>query len=322
MDAPPSADTVLSPDQPKKRVRRTAGEIDRLYKCDTAGCGKCYGSEGALKMHVKLKHPEHPRNKLSNPSKKSPQVSPTPNDYSEYVSPQLPPPCQPLNIDGTIVQTTGTHPVSPIMISHVISSNTPSDSFYNVSRTPSPRYPSSPNTGVFSSFTLPKQSAPKPEKPVKYKLESDSSSPPSAAAIDLLKPASNIAPLMVSSSPSTSLVVAHLKIGDWERGSFTVNDIVARFAHDDRVIMWEIEEFDVRQRIAFSFDAVVDIKLKVCVLVCDVYLHMYVIGGEENRSHCLSILPSLFIMLLAHDIYILFKYILYKYYITIFFIYL
>jgi ribosomal protein L37AE/L43A len=39
----------------KKRVRRTATEIERNWKCDL--CGKSYGSEGALKTHLKLKHP-------------------------------------------------------------------------------------------------------------------------------------------------------------------------------------------------------------------------------------------------------------------------
>ena len=40
----------------KKRVRRTAAEIERKYKCKEAGCSKSYGTEGALKMHKKLKH--------------------------------------------------------------------------------------------------------------------------------------------------------------------------------------------------------------------------------------------------------------------------
>ncbi len=43
----------------KKRKRRVAAEIERKYKCKVApNCTKAYGSEGALKMHIKLKHPE------------------------------------------------------------------------------------------------------------------------------------------------------------------------------------------------------------------------------------------------------------------------
>ena len=41
----------------KKRKRRTAAEIERKYKCEMPNCTKSYGSEGALTMHVKLKHP-------------------------------------------------------------------------------------------------------------------------------------------------------------------------------------------------------------------------------------------------------------------------
>jgi hypothetical protein len=57
--AKPSCDAGQSdPGTPsKKRRRRTAIEIDRAYKCEVPNCSKAYGSEGALKMHIKLKHP-------------------------------------------------------------------------------------------------------------------------------------------------------------------------------------------------------------------------------------------------------------------------
>jgi hypothetical protein len=48
--------------KPKKR-RRKRDEIERSFKCPVNGCTKSYGSEGALKTHVKLKHagdPTHP----------------------------------------------------------------------------------------------------------------------------------------------------------------------------------------------------------------------------------------------------------------------
>ena len=38
----------------KKRHRRTAGEIERHYRCPN--CLKSYGSEGSLSQHIKLKH--------------------------------------------------------------------------------------------------------------------------------------------------------------------------------------------------------------------------------------------------------------------------
>ena len=42
-----------SMDKPKKRVRRTAGEINRRFTCE---CGKAYGSEGSLNQHKKNKN--------------------------------------------------------------------------------------------------------------------------------------------------------------------------------------------------------------------------------------------------------------------------
>lgn len=40
----------------KKHVRRTAKEISKDDMCPYAGCGKHYGSEGSLNLHMKLKH--------------------------------------------------------------------------------------------------------------------------------------------------------------------------------------------------------------------------------------------------------------------------
>jgi len=44
-----------SEEKAKKRHRRTAQEIERKFRCE---CGKGYGSEGALRMHIKIKHSE------------------------------------------------------------------------------------------------------------------------------------------------------------------------------------------------------------------------------------------------------------------------
>ena len=46
-------------DDKRKRHRRTATEIARLFKCPVADCHKSYGSEGSLNQHMKLKHPEY-----------------------------------------------------------------------------------------------------------------------------------------------------------------------------------------------------------------------------------------------------------------------
>ena len=49
---------MKSDDDRKKRFRRTAGEIERHYRCNVETCQKSYGSEGSLNQHIKLKHPE------------------------------------------------------------------------------------------------------------------------------------------------------------------------------------------------------------------------------------------------------------------------
>jgi hypothetical protein len=52
-------------DEKKRRIRRSAVDIARHYKCQIEFCTKSYGywdglnrSEGSLNQHIKLKHPE------------------------------------------------------------------------------------------------------------------------------------------------------------------------------------------------------------------------------------------------------------------------
>lgn len=220
-------------------------------------------------MHYKLKHPEHPRNKTGS-SRKSPGTSPRYMESDSFLSPQLPPPIQPLSESVTIQSTSPTSPMSSL------SSSLPLP-FQNLSIFPSssPTHgtPSGASPGSFSSFHISKPGA--KEKPLRYKFLEERSPEPSSFStpvtphtpatpqeLNTVQQPENFTPVVAPASPSTSLMVAHLKIGEWERGSFTLNDIVARFAHEDHVVMWEIEEFDVRQRIAFSFDAIQSIKLK------------------------------------------------------------
>ena len=37
-------------------MRRTAKEIERSFICPYNACGKHYGSEGSLNLHIKIKH--------------------------------------------------------------------------------------------------------------------------------------------------------------------------------------------------------------------------------------------------------------------------
>jgi len=52
---------LLGP-QPKKR-RRRRHEIARNFRCSVTSCSKSYGSEGALKTHIRLKHLENSEGK-------------------------------------------------------------------------------------------------------------------------------------------------------------------------------------------------------------------------------------------------------------------
>ncbi len=49
--------------KPKKK-RRNAEQIDRKFPCDYPDCAKSYGSEGALKTHKRLKHPDLPSDQI------------------------------------------------------------------------------------------------------------------------------------------------------------------------------------------------------------------------------------------------------------------
>jgi hypothetical protein len=47
---------LLQDKKPTTRKRRLATEIDRVWRCKFEGCTKSYGSEGAMRMHHRLKH--------------------------------------------------------------------------------------------------------------------------------------------------------------------------------------------------------------------------------------------------------------------------
>jgi hypothetical protein len=51
-----SSDDEDDEEKRKRRYRRKATQIERLYKCQEKNCNRSYGTEGALKMHLKLKH--------------------------------------------------------------------------------------------------------------------------------------------------------------------------------------------------------------------------------------------------------------------------
>jgi len=66
-------------DRKKKRHRRKAAQIERGYKCQEKHCNRSYGTEGALKMHIKIKHPniqydsKYSKGRLINQKKMDPE---------------------------------------------------------------------------------------------------------------------------------------------------------------------------------------------------------------------------------------------------------
>ncbi|CDW79200.1 zinc c2h2 type family protein [Stylonychia lemnae] len=55
-NAPPMTMSKDRMHKRKKHLRRTAAEIERDFTCPYADCGKFYGSEGSLNLHIKIKH--------------------------------------------------------------------------------------------------------------------------------------------------------------------------------------------------------------------------------------------------------------------------
>ena len=40
----------------KKKIRRTSDKIEKVYECPFDKCGRNYGSDVSLNLHMKLKH--------------------------------------------------------------------------------------------------------------------------------------------------------------------------------------------------------------------------------------------------------------------------
>jgi hypothetical protein len=76
--------------KPKKR-RRRRHEIARNFKCSLHNCTKSYGSEGALKTHIRLKHNDNnDHKKKERESKTAPWANAVTAGLSPVVLPQLP----------------------------------------------------------------------------------------------------------------------------------------------------------------------------------------------------------------------------------------
>jgi hypothetical protein len=93
-------DNSSADDASKKRQRRTANLIDRKYRCPAPDCPRAYGTEGALKFHIKSKHKDQSFSPPQRPpanSNASSSPPPPPISVRPGVSPVL---MQPRNFSG------------------------------------------------------------------------------------------------------------------------------------------------------------------------------------------------------------------------------
>ncbi|EGG16556.1 Transcription regulatory protein SNF5 [Cavenderia fasciculata] len=227
----------------KKRHRRTASEIDRSYKCFAPSCSKSYGTEGALKMHFKLKHP----------GVKIPQVGFSPTLHGQfYHQPRM---ISPYNASPYLCPTD----IQKELVYNAQAGGNNQNPFLPHSYPQLPTFPKQrvilPNTSL-SAPSIPINSNPnlQPLAPG----SSTSSFSPSSSSSDLQ---SSLEPFMTtpvlvnsnssnsnSSPPSASQQVYRfsdlpsisLKIGGWQKQSQFCGDLVARFSYTEHKFMWEI----------------------------------------------------------------------------------
>lgn len=237
------------PDSPckQKRHRRTAAEIERGFRCPSPSCHKAYGTEGALKMHIRIKHPS-----MASPSTvlRSPQVMINTNVMQQLAVP-------------TYFQDDS--PNSPTAFSPYSPEDSPGFENSTIPNTLKLEPPS------FSSSTP----LPSPVPSLKKEIPLEDVNVPSHS---LRVPST---PSLHSSAPSllenwgTSLAcsdrirysnvpVLMLKVGNWHKGTMFGGDIMAKFLYEERKFVWElyavttsVATFFVRMDI--SFDSVVGV---------------------------------------------------------------
>jgi hypothetical protein len=220
----------------KKRHRRTASEIERNHICKATTCGKAYGSEGALKMHMRLKHPElilsSSSGSLSSPTGSSPTSSPT------------------------VITTPNV-----LEWSQVLASKSPEPSFKNMAtpllHQPTPTVVSSPKSGLIPLWS--------PFADSTNLVPVDGEDTTSSAIVPQYYVTSPI-PLFPEAEEDyyvdfrelkerySHIPLLRLNIGLWQAESQCPGDLVAKFSYKDRCIIWEIFDVGSLMRTVVSFD--------------------------------------------------------------------
>eukprot|EP01133_Synstelium_polycarpum_P018138 gene18138-21681_t len=268
--------TMLDPNV-KKRHRRTASEIDRSFKCYLLSCNKSYGTEGALKMHIKLKHPgaKIPNSYLASPTLNGNQYFTSPRVITPYMSPHF------AGMNGSASQTSAANvggegipnfnaqatflpmgnlqnfPPIPIyskspraILPNTNTTTTQQPTTTSTQTTPSaapanstPLSTSSSektlNTSTSSTNTTQNNASTESTSNNQESSSSSMSTSTSAAALQAT-PTSAASPASPQVYKFSDLPSISLKIGSWEKASSFCGDLVARFSYTERKFMWEI----------------------------------------------------------------------------------
>eukprot|EP01120_Amphizonella_sp_Union-15-10_P012310 TRINITY_DN5443_c0_g1_i3.p1 TRINITY_DN5443_c0_g1~~TRINITY_DN5443_c0_g1_i3.p1 ORF type:complete len:507 (-),score=88.03 TRINITY_DN5443_c0_g1_i3:167-1687(-) len=237
----------------KRRVRRTAAEIERNWRCDINSCNKAYGTEGALKMHMKLKHPGFKQSKPK--TLQAPGSSKTINGFDQ--SPQVIPFGVPQYV--SIQQPRFHSDQDPRSSSRSSSPGASSDSshfsgFLGQRRDSFDN--SYPETSSFQigAFSGPLESPNPTGRRTSYDTNMDS---------DFLSSNESPSDSDASSEDAAFLPVLMLKIGTWHKTSLFCGDLVARFSFKDKQFEWEIFSMGSLLKIEIEFDDVTGLGLEV-----------------------------------------------------------
>lgn len=245
-DSPSGSSEDNDEEKGKKRHRRTAGEIERKHVCKAVTCGKAYGSEGALKMHIRLKHPDlaSSTNSLSSPTNSSPSSSPssvaTPSvvEWTKVLTPKA-------------ADTIFSPRMGPTLIPHQ----------------PTPTVVASPKSGLIPMWSP--FADPDALMPIEREETANSAVVPQYFVTSPL-------PLFSESDDEedyfdfselkekySHIPLLRLNIGLWQAESQCPGDLVAKFSYQERCITWEIFDVGSIMRTVVSFDELNGIGLEL-----------------------------------------------------------
>lgn len=204
-------------DDTKKRHRRTALQIERKFRCEVPLCGKAYGSEGALKMHVRLKHSDSIATKPTNTNEET--TKPVPNTPQPTLNASTTPAVVSPSPTQLLPHVWTTTVYGDVLVPVVVEDLSP-EAFQQPQI--AQFYVTSPVSHVSEDLLLVEDTESEDIKELKDKF----------CYIPLLK----------------------LNIGLWQAESQCCGDLIAKFCYKERCIVWEIFDVGSLLRTVISFD--------------------------------------------------------------------